>query len=135
MPFQDAFNFAKEYPAIIGLATFLVGLYFGHKQAIGRDRRKEFNEVSEEAFIALNKQIEQIKYGSPGECVADFLLIYNHVPFYKRWLFLRHDQRYKNAQQGLSTYHVEDGSVTFNQEKMALLGTSAKALLRYLKRR
>lgn len=120
---------------MLGLTTFFIGLYFGNKQAIGRDRRKEFNEISKDVFVTLNKQIEQIKHGLPGECVSDFLLICNYVPFYKRGLFFRHTERYKNAQRGLSTYHMENGSVTFNQEKMAQLGSSAKALLCYLKRR
>lgn len=135
VPFQDALDFAKEYPAILGLGTFLVGLYFGNTQAIARDRRKEFNELSEEAFVALNKQIEQIKHGLPGQSVGDLLLINSYFPFYKRWLFRRHIEKYKNAQEGLSTYHVGNGSVTFNQEKMTQLGSSAKALLCYLKRR
>lgn len=120
---------------MLSLATFFIGLYFGNKQAIGRDRRKEFNEISKDAFIALNKQMEQLKVGLPGQCVSDFLLIYNYVPCYKRWLFLRHIERYKNAQQDLSTYHVENGTVTFNQEKMSQLSSSAKVLLCYLKRR
>ena len=135
MTFQDILNFAKEYPAILSLATFFIGLYFGNKQAIGRDRRKEFNEISKDAFIALNKQIEQLKVGLPGQCVSDFLLIYNYVPFYKRWLFRRQIERYKKAQQCLSTYHVETGTVSFNQEKMVQFTSSAKALLCYLKRR
>ncbi len=134
MTFQDILNFAKEYPSILNLAIFFIGLYFGNKQAIERDRRKEFNEISEDAFIALNKQIEQLKVGLPGQCVSDFLLIYNYIPFYKRWLFRRHIEKYKNAQQGLSTYHVESGTVTFNQEKMVQLTSSAKVLLCYLKR-
>lgn len=135
MPFQDVLNFTKEYPAILGLATFVIGLYFGNKQAIGRDRRKEFNEISKDPFIALNKQIEQLRVGLPGQCVSDFLLIYNHVHFYKRWLFRRHIERYEKAQQNLSTFHVETGTVTFNQEKLAQLRSSAKALLCYLSRR
>ena len=135
MTFKEILNFAKEYPAILSLATFFVGLYLGNKQAIGRDRRKEFNEISEDAFIALNKQIEQLKAGLPGQRVSDFLLIYNYVPFYKRWLFRRHIERYKKAQQDLSTYHVETGTCTYNQEKMAQLTSSAKVLLCYLKRR
>jgi hypothetical protein len=98
MPLQDVFNFANKYPSLLGLATFVIGLYFGNKQAIGRDRRKEFNEISEDAFIALNKQIEQLKVGLPGQCVSDFFLINNYVPFYKRWHFHRHVEIYKKAQ-------------------------------------
>ena len=135
MFFQEALSFAKEYPAVLGLATFLIGLYLGNKQAIGRDRRKEFNELSQDAFVALNKQIEQTKHGLPGQSVADFLLLYNYIPIYKRWLFRRHVKKYNNAHQDLSTYHVESATVTFNQQKMAQLNSSAKALLCYLTRR
>lgn len=135
MSFQDVVKFAKDYPAILSLVTFFIGLYVGNKQAIGRDRRKEFNDLSEAAFISLNKQIAQLSAGLPGECANDFLLIHNYIPFYKRWLFRRHIERYERAQQNLSTYQVKTGTVTFDREKMTQLSSSAKALLAYLKRR
>lgn len=40
-------EFLKHYSPLLSLFTFLAGLYFGNKQAIGRDRRKEFNEIAE----------------------------------------------------------------------------------------
>jgi hypothetical protein len=135
MPVHDILNFAKEYPAILSLACFFIGLYIGNKLAIGRDRRKEFNKISENAFITLNKQIEHLKFGSPGQCINDFLLIDSYVPFYKRWFFRKHVKNYKEAQQDLSIFDLKTGSATFNQEKMAQLSSSAKALLCYLSRR
>jgi len=135
LSFQRILNFIKEYPALLSLGTFLIGLYVGNKQAIGRDKRKEFNEISQPAFTELSKQIEQLKVGVQGQSVDDFLLIYSYIPFYKRWLFRKHVNKYKKAQKGLSTYDPKKGTVIINQEKMAQLASAAKALLCYLKRR
>lgn len=135
MSFAYALQFAKEYPAVLALVTFGIGLYVGNKQAIGRDKRKEFNDLSETAFIALNKQLEHLKHGLPGHSVDDFPLIYSHIPFYKRWLFKRHVKSYQSARQGISEYDVESGAVNFDKEKLAKLQLSVKALLCYLKPR
>ena len=43
----DIIEFLKHYTPLISILTFLAGLYIGNKQAIGRDRRKEFNEAAE----------------------------------------------------------------------------------------
>ncbi len=144
--FQTVLDFFKEYPFIQSLITFPFGYYFGNKQAIGIDKRKEFNEISKDAYIILNENIEHIekeldKKGlEPKQYVNDFLFIYDYIPCYKIWIFKKHVEKYKEAQQGLritSTYNPDTGeyAVTFNQEKMAQLNSSAKALLGYLKRR
>ena len=33
--------------AIVSIVTFALGLFFGHRLALGRDKRKEFNEAAE----------------------------------------------------------------------------------------
>ncbi|MGO4744014.1 hypothetical protein [Serratia quinivorans] len=46
-----------------GLVTFALGLYFGNKYAIGRDKRKEFNDIAVPLRVGLIKQIDSIKSG------------------------------------------------------------------------
>ena len=135
MSLQDSLQFAKDYSALLSVATFLIGLIVGNKQAIGRDRRKEFNEVSENVFVVLNKQLACIATGSQGESADDFLLTEAYIPFYERSLFRMHVKRYKAALQGVSTYHVETGTVTFDQVKLKHLARCTKNLLSYLQRR
>ena len=135
MSLQDAFLIAKDHSALLSVVTFLIGLIVGNKQAIGRDRRKEFNEVSENAFVMLNKQLALIAAGSEGESAGDFLLIEAYIPVYERSLFRMHVRRYRAALQGVSTYHVKTGTVTFDQVKLKHLARCTKNLLAYLQRR
>ena len=135
MSLQDAIQFAKDYSAPLSVVTFLIGLVVGNKQAIGRDRRKEFNEVSETAFVVLSKQLGLIAAGSQGESAGDFLLIEAYIPVYERSLFRMHVRRYRVALQGISTYHVQTGTVTYDQAKLKHLARCTKNLLSYLRRR
>lgn len=57
------FNFINTNGAVISLATFLIGLFFGNWQAIGRDKRKEFNEAVLPIRINLFKQLDLISQG------------------------------------------------------------------------
>lgn len=136
MSFENALHFAKEYPAVLALVTFVIGLYVGNKQAIGRDKRKEFNDLSENAFIVLNKQLESLKHGLPGPTVDDFLLISSRIPLYKRWLFRRHVKSYQGAEQDISDYGLTNGGDgNYDKEALAKLQSAVKALLCYLKPR
>lgn len=51
---SETIEFLKHYSPLISILTFLAGLYFGNRQAIGRDRRKEFNELAEPIIENLN---------------------------------------------------------------------------------
>ena len=135
MSLQDALQFAKDYSAPLSVVTFVIGLVVGNKQAIGRDRRKEFNEVSETAFVGLNKQLAFIAAGHQGERAGDFLLVEAYIPFYKRSLFRMHVKRYNAALQGVSTYQVETSTVTVDQVKLKHLARCTRNLLSYLRRR
>lgn len=46
-----------------GLITFALGLFFGNKYALGRDKRKEFNDIAVPLRVGLLKQIDSIKSG------------------------------------------------------------------------
>ena len=68
MTLENILSFIKNYPAVSGfviagtnLMIFLAGLLFGNKLAIGRDKRKEFNDVSVPVFQKLTSQLESLK--------------------------------------------------------------------------
>jgi len=135
MSLQDALAFARDYSAVLSLATFVLGLIVGNKQAIGRDRRKEFNEVSQEAFVALSRQLKAIEAGSQGQSAGELLLVESYIPFYKRPLFRMHAKRYKTALQGVSTYDVKTSKATVDPARLKHLGRCARNLRSYLRRR
>lgn len=135
MTIQDALTFAKDYPTIFSLITFITGLIVGNKQALGRDKRKEFNEMSQPAFAALNKQLTAIANGRQGESVGDLLFIESYTPLYKRACFRRHLNQYRDAHQGVSIYDFNTSSVSLDTKKLAHLATCARKLSPYLRRR
>ncbi|HGJ5860305.1 MAG TPA: hypothetical protein ACHBX6_11555 [Arsenophonus nasoniae] len=44
---NELIEILKHYSPLISIFTFFLGLYIGNKQAIGRDKRKEFNNYAE----------------------------------------------------------------------------------------
>jgi hypothetical protein len=133
--FLDALTFAKDYPAVLSLVTFVVGLSVGNRQAIGRDKRKEFNDTTEDAFVALTAQIRALDEGGVRDSVGDLLLVESYIPLYKRWLFRIRVEQYKSAQSGISIYDVETLSSTPDPKKLKRLAACAKKLRWYLRRR
>lgn len=45
----------------VNVILFIAGLVFGNWLAIGRDKRKEFNDVADKVYLALKKQKERVK--------------------------------------------------------------------------
>lgn len=114
--------------------TFLLGLIAGNWLAIGRDRRKEFNDVATPNFIKLKGQIEAAEQGAFTPGIDDFKLLEIHIPWHKRKCFSQIAKKYKNAHQDVVPYDPETGIATVNPEKIKELKTHAKKLLPYLKR-
>lgn len=135
MSLEEALAFAKDYPALVGLVTFFLGLAIGNKQAIGRDRRKEFNEVSQEAFVALSKQLKAIEAGHQGEAIGDLVLVESYIPFYMRALFRMYVRRYRAALQGVSTYNFATSTVTVDPAKLKHLAACTRHLYFFVRRR
>ena len=89
---EELLQFIANYPAISGfvvagtnIVLFLAGLFVGNKQAIGRDKRKEFNEAAMPIYKKLIIQVqnlEQKKY-HPDSLTEDELISFSiHV---NRW--------------------------------------------------
>lgn len=51
----------KDWTPVISVITFGLGLYLGNKNAVNRDKRKEFNHVAIPIRIELIKYIESIE--------------------------------------------------------------------------
>lgn len=64
---NDAQNFIHNWPLITfisSLVTFSLGLFVGHKTALLRDKRKEFNIAATPIRNVLRDQISQIEKSS-----------------------------------------------------------------------
>lgn len=66
---ETLLKFIKDYPAISGLIAtgtniliFTIGLFFGNRLAIGRDKRKEYNDSVLPIHKKLINQVENIKH-------------------------------------------------------------------------
>lgn len=53
----------KHYTPLISVITFVLGLLAGNWLALGRDKRKEFNETAEPVRLFLKRNLQHIKDG------------------------------------------------------------------------
>ena len=118
-----------------GVLTFLIGLLAGNWLSIGRDRRKEFNDIAIPNYIKLKKQIDHLKIGHFITGVEDFQILEMHVPWYKSRQFSEITKAYKSSHSGISSYDPETGEATFDLAKIKTLTAWAEKLLPYFKRR
>jgi hypothetical protein len=57
---------------LTGLLGTLIGLFFGHRLSLGRERRKEFNEVASPIYEDLEKQLITASSGAFPMSANDF---------------------------------------------------------------
>ena len=119
---------------IIDILIFLLGFLIANRLNIGRDRRKEFNELSMQLFIDLNKHID-IGESAIHADTSSWRLIAPYIFICRRFFFRKAVSRYEKAKQNISTYNVETGVVVFDESKVKHHIIHAKKLLKYLKRR
>ena len=59
----ELLEFLQKYPVVLnvvtGFITFVVGLFIGHKTALWRDKRKEFNELAKPIKVALELNLRE----------------------------------------------------------------------------
>lgn len=119
-------------PELFTCLGFLIGILLGSWLAIGRDKRKEFNEISRPLFEELNRNVEYREFGQHAN-TGDWRLIESYI-FFKRG-FRKAIRNYKEAQKNISSYEPSTGIVTFNEERINNHIVCARKLLSYLKRR
>ena len=82
----------------IKLLIFLLGLVLGNRLAIGRDKRKEYNEVADLIYSALAKEAKSIKSNGAvayGPDYSDLDDLSRRMPFYNKSKFNKALENYK----------------------------------------
>ena len=130
MLIEDLIDLVKNNSVLVSLFTFFLGLLIGNWQAIGRDKRKEFNELTDALFVDLTKRISANEVYS-GD--IDTVRISTYLFFIQRYFFKRNVKQQRDLINQVGTY--VDGEVIFDLKKLARIIKYQKRILRYLKRR
>ena len=103
-------------PILISLLTFFLGLLLGNWLAIGRDKRKEFNDANTpiRSWLLLEKD-EPTGYRKwPSEVEIDRFICL--LPFWKRQSFRRHLYDYKE-QHHIQMVQDDFGFCSYTDDK------------------
>ncbi len=113
-------------------AGFLIGILLGNWFSIERDRRKEFNEIVNPIYFRMKAQIEA---GVIAVDDFDTDRIERYIPWYKKRLFRKRAERYKNAKHCVSVYDLTTSSAVVDEVAKANMLKCATDVLRHLKPR
>lgn len=87
--------------ATISLITFFLGLFLGHWLTLGRDRRKEFNDLSRDTYRSLCKQV---KTRGIEKVAVDIVVLRHYFWPVNRYRFVKAAQRYKDTKHDSGKY-------------------------------
>jgi hypothetical protein len=135
MPFD--FLLTRVNVVMFSGLSFCAGLLLGHWLALGRDKRKEFNAITEEDYLFLHQEWQaglEGKSYSRGE-LGDLALAECYFGRIKRRRFRACEERYRQAREHRYKPRANGMGVDIDPEGMAHATRCTKDLLRYLKRR
>ena len=120
---------------LFSLFTGLCGFFFGHRIAIWRDRRKEFNEAAEVFFENLSNE-----RASVGECqirdititLLEFDKFSRHLDYQKRKAFAKSVKELKRA---IAEYNVERLFIGHNPKNPEMVYRAIDSLVEFTKRK
>ena len=103
---------------LINLVFFLFGLIAGNRLAIGRDRRKEFNEMADNIFIFISlteemKIIKETENIASGPAYSDLELFMRRLPWQKKRRFGKAFSTYKKQHQQSNWKRSSSGHPTY----------------------
>ena len=130
MQIEDLNDLMKNNSVWLSLFTFFLGLLVGNWQAIGRDKRKEFNELTDVLFVDLTERTSANEVFSGA---IDTVRISTYLFFIQRYFFQRNVKKQRELINKVGTY--VDGEVIFDLVKLKQVIKCQKRILCYLRRR
>lgn len=115
------------------ILTGCIGFFFGHRIALSRDKRKEYNEIADRIYLALKKERERLEAPIGGPNEDDFRLFSRHLGFFERKSFESNYNRYKSVKTGGNTYIDSFGQQFYLNE--VLVRNAIDKLTKNVKRR
>lgn len=114
----------------VGGLSFLAGLFLGHRLAIGRDKRREFNDAALPIREWLLKEIESVGWRRPSEIEIDTFEAC--LSAWQRRRFVAALQAYRSEFTAQTRQDGSGGLYFENEEPIKQL---ARSCLKYTKRR
>ena len=125
---------AQSYPELFGLLTFFVGMLVGHRFALGRDKRKEINEVLDKIRGPFEGQ------ASDPQPLRDVLnsevgLLRHHLSRRQRKKYDQCIENYKAAsgESNLTSDELQTNQTVYKNPE--IVAQAAREILPLLKRR
>lgn len=119
----------------LGSSAFTaIGILIGNRLALGREKRKEFNEMVNPLYANIRNQME--KKASFVKIESDqWHIIERYIPWYKRRFFSRCIKRYEDSTKMLVKYDPKTGIYTHKKARVEVHINASKKLLKYLEPR
>jgi hypothetical protein len=121
-----------EQSVIVGLISFLLGLFLGHRLSLGRDRRKEFNETTKTPYLAL---CAQIKNRTLDRVYIPLPVIEPYICLFARRRFRDIVHEYESGNYNFGDYNPATGSVVSEENEIDRLIEVAKNVRAFIKPR
>lgn len=116
---------------LLNIITFLVGLLLGNRLAIGRDKRKEFNEAAKPIRTWLLRELKKPSPLRPPPNMAEIDAFVSCLSFWKRRGF-REAYKRQNCARRDAMEHDSVGQVSYKDDNH--IKEALNVLLRYTKR-
>ena len=117
---------------MIRLLLFFGGIFFGNKLALGRDRRKEFNEIATPIFEKLRFQERAIREDNKFIDGPSFEHLERHLPFWQKRCFRKALTEYNKQQDENEYFKMRAANIIRSTDQFI---RSILALIKYTKRK
>ncbi len=117
---------------LLPIVTGILGFFMGHRFALWRDRRNEFNAASEILFVDLEKQRVSPSVHSKEPNEMSFAVFRRHLHGRQRCAFDQAVEAYKKAN---SDYTPIDEFAFYQHRDPDKVRACAEALIRFTRRK